>query len=174
MDKKWQAYQSSKVVQKGPKWSSWVIFDHLGPFWAYLDPFGPFQTKMNLLPQMNKVGFSWGASEQKNHFLFEMVKKGPDGSKGVQNGQKHLCWCLDLFGPFWITLEHWQACHIWPFLVQNGPFFCHPLQPLTLDPNVKKGSSPGLLCMACLETPKHAISEIWPFCPGNGCCPKNT
>ena len=51
----WQACQRSKVVQKGPKGSKMVnlsVFDHLGPFWAHLDPFGPFQTKMNFLPQM--------------------------------------------------------------------------------------------------------------------------
>ena len=51
----WQACQRSKGVQKGPKGSKMVnlsVFDHLGPFWAHLDPFGPFQTKMNFLPQM--------------------------------------------------------------------------------------------------------------------------
>ena len=45
----------SKRVQKGPKGSKMAnlsVFDHLGPFWAHLDPFGPFQTKMNFLPQM--------------------------------------------------------------------------------------------------------------------------
>ena len=25
------------------------VFDHLGPFWAHLDPFGPFQTKIDFL-----------------------------------------------------------------------------------------------------------------------------
>ena len=47
--------KGSKGVQKGPKGSKMVnlsVFDHLGPFWAHLDPFGPFQTKMNFLPQM--------------------------------------------------------------------------------------------------------------------------
>ena len=32
-----------------PKGSEMVnpdVFDHLGPFWARLDPFGPFQTKI--------------------------------------------------------------------------------------------------------------------------------
>ena len=43
-----QACQHSKVVQRGPKGSEMVnldVFDHLGPFWARLDPFEPFQTK---------------------------------------------------------------------------------------------------------------------------------
>ena len=64
----WQACQRSKVVQKGPKGTKMVnlsVFDHLGPFWAHRDLFGPFQTKMNCLPLMDKVGFSGGASEQK-------------------------------------------------------------------------------------------------------------
>ena len=70
----WQACQRSKVVQKGPKGTKMVnlsVFDHLGPFWAHLDPFGPFQTKINFLPQMDKVGFGRGALEQKNDFFFK-------------------------------------------------------------------------------------------------------
>ena len=31
------------------------VFDNLGPFWAHLDTFGPFQTKINLLPHKDKV-----------------------------------------------------------------------------------------------------------------------
>ena len=56
-----------------PKWFKMVemvnlyVFDHLGPFWAHMDPFGPFQTKMIFLPQMDKVGFGRGASEQNNN-----------------------------------------------------------------------------------------------------------
>ena len=48
----WQACQYSKVVQQGPKGAEMVnldVFDHLGPCWARLDPFGPFQTKNDLL-----------------------------------------------------------------------------------------------------------------------------
>ena len=59
------------------------------PFWAHLDTFGPSQTKINVLPHKDKVGFGRGAFGQ-NHFLFEMVPKGPDGPKRVLNGQKHL------------------------------------------------------------------------------------
>ena len=43
----WQACQRSKVVQKGPKATKMVnnsVFDHLGPFWAHLDPTEPSQT----------------------------------------------------------------------------------------------------------------------------------
>ena len=48
----WQACQHSKVVQKGPKGTKMVnlsVFDHLGPFWAHLDPFGPFQIRIDIL-----------------------------------------------------------------------------------------------------------------------------
>ena len=62
------------------------VFDDLG----HLDTFGPFQAKINLLPHNDKVGFGGGAFEQKDHFLFEMAQKGPDGPKRVPNCQKHL------------------------------------------------------------------------------------
>ena len=48
----WQACQHSKVVQKGPKGTKMVnlsVFDHQEPFWAHLDPFGPFQTRIDIL-----------------------------------------------------------------------------------------------------------------------------
>ena len=41
------------------------------------------------------------------------------------------------FGPFWTTFERWQACPVWLFLVQNGPFLGHT-QSWTADPKVKK------------------------------------
>ena len=98
------------TFQRGPKWSAMVnldVFDNLGPIWVHLDTFGPFQTKINLLPQKDKAGFGRGAFEQKakNHFLFEMVQKCPDGPKRVPNCQKHLGLpfrtLLDPFGPHW-------------------------------------------------------------------------
>ena len=48
-------------VPKGPKMVNLSVFDHLGPSWAHMDPFGPFQTKINFLPQMDNVGFGGGA-----------------------------------------------------------------------------------------------------------------
>ena len=58
----------SKGFQKGLKGSEMVnldVFDNFEPFWAHLDTFGPFQTKSNLLPHKDKVGFNKGAFEQK-------------------------------------------------------------------------------------------------------------
>ena len=55
------------TFQSGPKETKMVklsVFDHLGLFLAHMDPFGPFQTKMIFLLQMDKVGFGKGASEQ--------------------------------------------------------------------------------------------------------------
>ena len=80
----WQTCQHSKVIQRGPKGSEMVnlcvfltIWD---PFWAHLDTFGPFQTKINLLPHKDKVGFGGGAFEQKIIFCLKWSKK-------VQTGQ---------------------------------------------------------------------------------------
>ena len=92
----WQACQRSKVVQKGPKGTKMInqsVFDHLGPFWAHLDTFGPFQTKMNFLSQMDKVGFGGGASEQKIIFCLKWSKRVQMGPKGVPNSPVR-------YGPF--------------------------------------------------------------------------
>ena len=41
------------------------VFNHLGPLLGTSGPFfGPFQTEMIFLPQMDKVGFGRGATEQ--------------------------------------------------------------------------------------------------------------
>ena len=85
------------------------VYDYLGPFWAHMDTFGPFQTKINLLPQ-RQSRVSRRCFWAKNHILFEMVQRGPDRPKRVPNGKKQLGW------PFRTTLECWQACHVWPFL----------------------------------------------------------
>ena len=46
----------------------------------------------------------------------------------VPNGQKYVILTVwDHLGPFWTTLGHWQACHVWPFFVPNGPFLDAPL-----------------------------------------------
>ena len=45
------------------------VFDNLGLFWAHLDTSVPFQTKINLLPHKDKVGFGGGAFEQKLIFV---------------------------------------------------------------------------------------------------------
>ena len=74
----------------------------------------------------------------KKSFLSKMVQKGPDGPKmGPKWSKTFRLTILVPFGPFWTTLECWQACHVWPFLVQNGPFLGHP-QSWTVDPRVKK------------------------------------
>ena len=87
----WQACQRSKVVQRGPKGTKMVnlsLFEHLGPFWAHLDPFGPFQTKMIFLPQMDKIGFCRGVSEQNINSCLKWSKRvqmGPKRSLMVKN-----------------------------------------------------------------------------------------
>ena len=154
----------SKVVQKWPKRSTWVIFDHFGPLWAFPTLLGHFRQKWISCPKWTKYDLAEVLRSKKSIFVWNSQK----WSQWVQRGAK---WSktlrfriLVLFEPFWITLERWQACHVCPFLVQNGPFFAIPPQSWALDPNTRKGSSPGLLCVACLETPKHAIGESWTFC----------
>ena len=60
---------------------------------------------------------------QKIHFClkwFKGTQKGPEWSRTP--------WLTIVvpFGPFWTTLECWQACHVWPVWIQNGPFLGHP------------------------------------------------
>ena len=81
------------------------VFDHLGPFWAHLDPFGLFQTKSNFLPQVDKVGFGGGASEQKIIFCWKWSKGVQMGPKGSQMVKKTIGLAILVpFGPFWTTL----------------------------------------------------------------------
>ena len=79
------------TFQSGPKGSKSVsldVFDSLGPFWAHVDTFVPFETKINLLPQKDKVGFGGGAFGQKIIFHLKWSKRvqtGPNGSQMVKN-----------------------------------------------------------------------------------------
>ena len=76
-----------QVVQKGQKETKMAtpsVIDHLGLFWAHLDPFGPLQTKLIFLSQIDKVGFDGGILEQKINFCLKWskgVQIGPKGSK---------------------------------------------------------------------------------------------
>ena len=73
-----------------------------------------------------------------------MVKNGPEGSKGVQNGQKHLGWRLDNFGPFWTLLDYFGALKSLPCLAIFGPkwtiFLSSPPPPtvMNIGPQCKK------------------------------------
>ena len=58
-----------------PKWSTQVFLTIWDPFWAHLDSFGPFQTKMNFWSKMDKEGFGGGASEQKINFCLICSKR---------------------------------------------------------------------------------------------------
>ena len=162
MDQKWQAcLKYSKRDQNGlPEWFL-TIWDPFGPIWTL---FGHFRQKWICCPKWTKYGLA-KVLRSKNQFLFEMVKKGPDGSKGVQNGHKHLGWrfwsFLDPVGLLWSVDKLAMFGHFWS---KMDHIFAIPPQSWTLDPNTRKGSSPGLLCVACLETPKHVIGECWTFC----------
>ena len=87
----WQACQRSKVVQKGPKGTKMVnlsVFDHLGPFWAPLDPFGPFQTKIDFLLRSTSAKPYFVHLGPKINFCLKWSKRvqiGPKGSQMVKN-----------------------------------------------------------------------------------------
>ena len=67
--------------QRGPKGSEMVnldVFDHLGPVWAGLDPFGPFQRKNDFLLKPyfillgQQIDFFWNGPK-----VFRWAHKGP-------------------------------------------------------------------------------------------------
>ena len=69
---------------KGPKGTQIVnlsVFAHFGPFGAHLNPFGPFQTKIDFLLQSTSAKPYFVHLGQKKSFLSKMVQKGPDGPK---------------------------------------------------------------------------------------------
>ena len=52
--RRYQVIFCNMAVQKSLRWTQMVNltdFGHLGPFWAHLDPFIPFQTKKDFLPR---------------------------------------------------------------------------------------------------------------------------
>ena len=89
--------------------------DYLGPFWAHLDTFGPFRTKINLLSRKDK------ACEQKIIFRFKWSKSG------IWNLDKpavfgHFClfyWCV-FFGTPCISGTLFRKFHNFIFSVH-----CH-------------------------------------------------
>ena len=79
------------LVQRGPKGSEMVnldVFDHLGPIWARLDPFGPFQTKNDFLPKSTSAKPYFVLLGQQINFClkwYKSVHMGPKGSQTVKN-----------------------------------------------------------------------------------------
>ena len=76
-------------------------------------------------------------------------------------------WCLPtlLLLNFMCWAGRWKP----PWCQQYGPiklevFHQQTTQSWTVDPKVKKGSSPGLLCVACLLNPKTPLLEHKHYC----------
>ena len=93
--------KGSKRVQNGKPRCFWQFGTLLGPsghFWAISD-------KNQFVAPQGQSSVWLRRFWAKNHFLFEMVQKGPDGPNRVPNGQKHLGWpfrpLLDPVGPLW-------------------------------------------------------------------------
>ena len=144
LDQKWPNMAGLSTLQSGPKgserdqngqpkcfWPLGTLLGPSGPFWTISNKNWYFAPKHLCQPLLCPFG-------AKKSFLSKMVQKGPDGPKmGPKWSKTFRLTILVPFGPFWTTLECWQACHVWPFLVQNGPFLGHP-QSWTVDPRVKK------------------------------------
>ena len=116
----WQACQRSKVVQRGPKGTKMVnlsLFEHLGPFWAHLDPFGPFQTRIDILLWSTSAEPYFVHLGQKNHFCLKWSKRVQMDPKGFPNDQKDLGWpfwsLLGPFGPLWSVDKPAMFGHFW-------------------------------------------------------------
>ena len=107
-----------------------------GPFWTKNGQ--TWQAcKHSKVVQRGPSGPFWAISNRKWLFL---LKRGPKWSKTLR------LTILVAFGPFWTTLERWQACHVWPFLVQNGP-----------SPVMTGGSQ-------FIKKAHHQVSYVWPAC----------
>ena len=66
------------------------VFDHLGPFWARVDPFGPFQTKNDFLLKNTSAKRYFVLLEQQIDFCLKWsksVQMDPKGSQIVKNIQ---------------------------------------------------------------------------------------
>ena len=74
-DQKWLV-KRSKVVQNGSKGTKMVnlsVFYHLGPFWAHLDPFGPFQSRIDILLGSTSAKPYYVHLGQKYHFCLSAI-----------------------------------------------------------------------------------------------------
>ena len=97
-----------------------IIWGHFGPIWTLWNHF-----RQHLIFGFGQEALCvfWA----KTQVLCEMIKKGPNDPKMAPNGQKHVILIIwDHFGPSSTTFGHRQACHVWPFLAQNGPYLGNP------------------------------------------------
>ena len=72
----------SKRVIKGPKSQPLCFFTFFGPFWAHMDPFGPFQTKIDSLLRSTSAKPYFVHLGQKIHFCLKWRKRVQMGPKG--------------------------------------------------------------------------------------------
>ena len=133
LDQKWPNMAGLSTLQSGPKepkrdqngqpksfWTFGTLLGPSGPFWIISNKNWYFAPK-----HLCKTLFCrFGA---KKSFLSEMVQKGPDGPKrGPKWSKRLMLTILVPFGPFWTTLECWQACHNCPFWVKMDHFWAIP------------------------------------------------
>ena len=131
------------------------LFEHLGPFWAHLDPFGPFQTRIDILLRSTSAKPYFVHLGQKNHFCLKWSKRVQMDPNGVPNDQKDLGWpfwsLLGPFGPLWSVDKPAMFGKFWSKMDHFGP---SPV--MNGGPQGKKGSSPRLLM-----EPQNTLFGTW-------------
>ena len=115
LDQKWPNMAGLSTFQSGPKGSKMVnlsVFDHLGPFWAHLDPYRPFQTRFDILGKI--IIFVWNGPKvrkwSKTLKLTILVPLDPFGP----------LWSVDkpaMFGHFWSKMDHFRPSPV----MKSGP-----------------------------------------------------
>ena len=106
----WQACKHSKVVRNGqPR-----CFLPLGPFWACLDPVGPFQTKNDFFTQKHLCQTQLCPYKATNWFLSEMAQK--QGSHSV-----HYSLFFIMYNILYTICNTIEAVHYWTKQTQKWP-----------------------------------------------------
>ena len=81
------------------------VFDHLGPFRAHLDSFGPFQAKNDFLLRSTSVKPYFVYLGQKIHVCLKWSRRGHMGPKCSKWSTTLGLSILLPLRPFWTTLE---------------------------------------------------------------------
>ena len=131
-DQTWQGCWCPKVVYEGPKLSKMInitYFFYLGLFWAHLDSFGSFQTKLNFLLQITLAKKHFSVLRQKIKFCLKWSKRVQMGPKWPQMAKNMLYWSfwiiLDPRRPLWDISNPAMFGHFWPKKGFFGPPFAH-------------------------------------------------
>ena len=82
-----------------------------------LDLFGPFQAKFNFPLKRTSAKEPYVFSGHCFYFWLKSSKRVQMDTLWFQIMNNLYISCFGPFGPFQTTLQRWQTCHVWPFLV---------------------------------------------------------